>query len=246
MPLTALDIYKVLPKTNCGECGVPTCLAFAMQLATKKAAIDACPYATDDAKATLAGAAAPPIRLVSIGPASQCIVMGKETVLFRHEETFYHPTAIAVRVRIDRGPEELRAAFERVLAHGLDRVGQIRAASSWWPSRTRTATPGASPRLPRGRDRAGPRAHAHERLAGRAGGGAARIRGQPAAPLRGDGRQLGGDGRGGEGDRLPAGRSGAPTWTSWPTSPGGSPAWASTDLVIDSGARGLARRRSRT
>ena len=40
MPLTALDIYKVLPKTNCGECGVPTCLAFAMQLATKKAAID--------------------------------------------------------------------------------------------------------------------------------------------------------------------------------------------------------------
>ena len=68
MPLTALDIYKVLPKTNCGECGVPTCLAFAMQLATKKAAIDTCPYASDDAKATLAGAAAPPIRLVTIGP----------------------------------------------------------------------------------------------------------------------------------------------------------------------------------
>src|SRR3989304_5167316 len=62
MPLTALDIYKILPKTNCGECGVPTCLAFAMQLATKKAGIDACPYASDDAKATLAGAAAPPIR----------------------------------------------------------------------------------------------------------------------------------------------------------------------------------------
>ncbi len=125
MPLTALDIYKVLPKTNCGECGVPTCLAFAMQLATKKAAIDACPYATDDAKATLAGAAAPPIRLVSIGPEAQCIVMGNETVLFRHEETFYHPTAIAVRIRTDRSPEELRAAFERVVAMVYDRVGQF-------------------------------------------------------------------------------------------------------------------------
>ena len=125
MPLTALDIYKVLPKTNCGECGVPTCLAFAMQLATKKAAIDACPYATDDAKATLAGAAAPPIRLVSIGPEAQCIVMGNETVLFRHEETFYHPTAIAVRIRTDRSPEELRAEFERVLAMVYDRVGQF-------------------------------------------------------------------------------------------------------------------------
>ena len=124
MPLTALDIYKVLPKTNCGECGVPTCLAFAMQLATKKAAIDACPYATDDAKAALAGAAAPPIRLVSIGPEAQCIVMGNETVLFRHEETFYHPTGIAVRVRSDRSPEDLRAAFEKVLALVYDRVGQ--------------------------------------------------------------------------------------------------------------------------
>ncbi len=125
MALTALDIYKILPKTNCGECGVPTCLAFAMQLATKKAAIDACPYATDDAKATLAGAAAPPIRLVSIGPSEKCIVIGKETVLFRHEETFYHPTAIAVRIRVDRSPEELLAAFQRVVALQFDRVGQI-------------------------------------------------------------------------------------------------------------------------
>ena len=49
MPMTALDIYKVLPQTNCGDCGVPTCLAFAMQLATKKAGIDDCPHATDEA-----------------------------------------------------------------------------------------------------------------------------------------------------------------------------------------------------
>jgi acetyl-CoA decarbonylase/synthase complex subunit gamma len=124
MPLTALDIYKVLPKTNCGECGVPTCLAFAMQLATKKADIADCPYATDDAKAALAGAAAPPIRLVSIGPADQCVVMGKETVLFRHEETFYHPTAVAVRVRTDRPESELKAAFERIKSLVFDRVGQ--------------------------------------------------------------------------------------------------------------------------
>ena len=125
MPLTALDIYKILPKTNCGECGVPTCLAFAMQLATKKAAIDTCPYATDDAKATLAGAASPPIRLVTVGPTEKCIVMGKETVLFRHEETFYHPTAIAVRIPVDRSAEDLQAAFERVRALQFDRVGQI-------------------------------------------------------------------------------------------------------------------------
>ena len=124
MPMTALDIYRILPQTNCGDCGVPTCLAFAMQLATKKAAIDDCPHATDDAKAALAGAAAPPIRLVSVGPTEQCVVMGKETVLFRHEETFYHPTALAVRVRSDRAESELRAAFERIKGLVFDRVGQ--------------------------------------------------------------------------------------------------------------------------
>lgn len=124
MPLTALDIYKLLPKTNCGECGFPTCLAFAMQLATKKAAIDACPYASDDAKATLAGAAAPPIRLVAFGPAGRRIELGRETVLFRHEETFYHPPAIAVRLRVDRPPEELRAELQRAAALQFERVGQ--------------------------------------------------------------------------------------------------------------------------
>ena len=124
MPMTALDIYKVLPQTNCGDCGVPTCLAFAMQLATKKAGIDDCPHATDEAKTALAGAEAPPIRMVSVGPEAQCIVMGKETVLFRHEETFYHPTAIAVRIRSDKPEPELRAALERVKALVFDRVGQ--------------------------------------------------------------------------------------------------------------------------
>jgi acetyl-CoA decarbonylase/synthase complex subunit gamma len=125
MPLTALDIYKVLPKTNCGECGVATCLAFAMQLATKKADIEACPYATDDAKAALAGAAAPPIRKVEIGPVAQCVIMGNETVLFRHEETFYHPTTIAIRIRTGRGPAALDADIERVKAMVFDRVGQF-------------------------------------------------------------------------------------------------------------------------
>jgi acetyl-CoA decarbonylase/synthase complex subunit gamma len=122
--MTALDIYKVLPQTNCGDCGVPTCLAFAMQLATKKAGIDDCPHATDEAKSALSGAEAPPIRLVSIGPEAQCIVMGKETVLFRHEETFYHPTALAVRIRSDKPEDELRAALEQVKSLVFDRVGQ--------------------------------------------------------------------------------------------------------------------------
>ena len=50
MALSGLDIYKVLPKTNCRDCGYPTCLAFAMQLAKKAVSLDKCPHLTQEAK----------------------------------------------------------------------------------------------------------------------------------------------------------------------------------------------------
>ena len=43
MGLTGIQIFKLLPKTNCGECGSPTCLAFAMALAAGKAELEKCP-----------------------------------------------------------------------------------------------------------------------------------------------------------------------------------------------------------
>ena len=50
MALTGIQIFKLLPKTNCGDCGVPTCLAFAMSLAGGKAELTACPHVSDEAK----------------------------------------------------------------------------------------------------------------------------------------------------------------------------------------------------
>ncbi len=99
MGLTGLDIYKLLPKTNCGDCGSPTCLAFAMKLAAKQASLDSCPHASEEAKAALGAAARPPIRLVTIGTSEKKVEIGNETVLFRHQETFHHQSGIAVRVR---------------------------------------------------------------------------------------------------------------------------------------------------
>jgi acetyl-CoA decarbonylase/synthase complex subunit gamma len=122
--LTGLDIFKQLPKTNCGDCGVPTCLAFAMKLAQKQASLDQCPHVSEEAKAALAGASAPPIRLVTIGTDERKLAIGNETVLFRHEETFYHPTGLAVVVDGSLPEAELR---ERVKAAGeveFERVGR--------------------------------------------------------------------------------------------------------------------------
>jgi len=62
MALSGIQIYKLLPQTNCKECGFPTCLAFAMKLAAKQVELGACPYVSDASKKQLAESSAPPIR----------------------------------------------------------------------------------------------------------------------------------------------------------------------------------------
>ena len=98
MALTGIEIFKLLPKTNCGECGVPTCLAFAMSLAAGKAELSACPYVLDEAKEKLEEASAPPIRPVTIGVGEGAIKVGGETVLFRHEKRFENPPGLAILI----------------------------------------------------------------------------------------------------------------------------------------------------
>lgn len=99
MPLTGVQIYKLLPKTNCKECGFPTCLAFAMNLAAGKTELSQCPYVGEEAKAQLAAESAPPIRTVQIGTSGdKAVKVGGETVLFRHEKTFYNKTALALLI----------------------------------------------------------------------------------------------------------------------------------------------------
>ena len=124
MALTALDIFKHLPKTNCGKCGHPTCLAFAMQMAAKKVELTDCPEVTDEARAALEGASSPPIRLVTVGKGDGAVKIGNETVLFRHDETFYHPTGIAARIKDNLDDGALQAEINAVKALSFERVGQ--------------------------------------------------------------------------------------------------------------------------
>ncbi len=122
MALTGIQIFKLLPKTNCKECGYPTCLAFAMALASGKADLSSCPSVSDEAKEQLAEASAPPVRPIQIGAGDRSFKIGGETVLFRHEKTFLGPPGLGVLVtsHIDEGTltEKLRAwdafQFERV------------------------------------------------------------------------------------------------------------------------------------
>ncbi|MBU0970128.1 MAG: acetyl-CoA decarbonylase/synthase complex subunit gamma [Proteobacteria bacterium] len=123
MALTGIQIFKLLPKTNCKECGVPTCLAFAMNLASGKAELDACPYVSEDAKEKLAEASAPPIRPVALGKGVRKTTTGGETVLYRHEKTFFNPTVLAATVASDMDLAALDKTLNVYNAFQYERVG---------------------------------------------------------------------------------------------------------------------------
>jgi acetyl-CoA decarbonylase/synthase complex subunit gamma len=123
MALTGIQIFKLLPQTNCKECGVPTCLAFAMNLASGKAELDSCPYVSAEAREKLAEASAPPILPVEIGKGVRKVTVGGETVMYRHEKTFYNPTVIAVKVPSDIKDKELNAKLKKWNAFQYERVG---------------------------------------------------------------------------------------------------------------------------
>jgi len=123
MGMTGIQIFKLLPKTNCGECGVPTCLAFAMNLAAGKAELDKCPHVSEEAKEKLASESAPPIRPVTIGAGEAAFKVGGETVLFRHEKTFVNPPGLAALVSTDEADASVDGKIERFKGAQYDRVG---------------------------------------------------------------------------------------------------------------------------
>ncbi|GAB6886776.1 acetyl-CoA decarbonylase/synthase complex subunit gamma [Desulfothermus okinawensis JCM 13304] len=123
MGLTGIQIFKMLPGTNCKECGAATCLAFAMNLAAGKAELDQCPYVSDEAREKLAEASAPPVRPVAIGKGVRAVKIGGETVEYRHEKTFVGPTAIAALVNSDISEDELKDKLKVWNAFQYERVG---------------------------------------------------------------------------------------------------------------------------
>jgi acetyl-CoA decarbonylase/synthase, CODH/ACS complex subunit gamma len=123
MPLTGIQIYKLLPQTNCKDCGFPTCLAFAMKLAAKQVELTACPHVSEASKVQLAESAAPPIRLISLKANGNEVKAGNEVVMFRHEKTFYNKPGIFLRIGDDLSPEKIRSLAAQVDAYKANYVG---------------------------------------------------------------------------------------------------------------------------
>ena len=123
MALSGLEIYKLLPQTNCKDCDYPTCLAFAMKLAAKQAELKDCPHISEEAAEKLASASAPPIRLIELHGEDGKVEVGNETVMYRHEKTFYHKPGFFLRVRDDEDLDAVKAKVAEANAYSVDYVG---------------------------------------------------------------------------------------------------------------------------
>jgi acetyl-CoA decarbonylase/synthase, CODH/ACS complex subunit gamma len=125
LALSGLQIFKLLPKTNCKDCGFPTCMAFALQLAAGKAELSQCPSVTPAAAAELGAAAAPPVRKVTVGAGPLAVTLGEETVLYRHEKRFEHPPGFAILADDSVDDARFQELLDTFKAQEFDRVGQV-------------------------------------------------------------------------------------------------------------------------
>jgi acetyl-CoA decarbonylase/synthase, CODH/ACS complex subunit gamma len=124
MALSGLDIYKLLPKTNCRQCGLATCLAFAMQLAKKTLPIEKCPFISSSARETLESQALPPIKPVTLGTGERKFEIGNETVMFRHEEKFRNPAGVGFIIEDSLNDAQIKGRLSRINEFKFERVGQ--------------------------------------------------------------------------------------------------------------------------
>ena len=122
MALKGLDIFKLTPKTNCKECGSPTCMAFAMKVAQGAVEISKCPHMSEEALATLSEATAPPMKTIKVGTGEAEYTLGGGTVLYRHEKTFVSKTRYAAAISCcDENMDAKLAELKKV---DYERIGE--------------------------------------------------------------------------------------------------------------------------
>ena len=124
MALKGLDIFKLSPKKNCKECGSPTCMAFSMKVAQGAVDISACPYFSEEAKATLSEATAPPMKTIKVGTGDNELTLGGETVLQRHEKTLVSRTRYAVSLCNCMNEATIEAKLAAIPTVDYERIGE--------------------------------------------------------------------------------------------------------------------------
>ncbi|TYC87910.1 acetyl-CoA decarbonylase/synthase complex subunit gamma [Acetobacterium wieringae] len=125
MAVKGLDIFKLTPKSNCKECGFPTCMAFSMKAATGGVPIEKCPYISEESKELLSEATAPPMKSIKVGSGETEKTLGGETVLFRHEKTLVNKNLFAVELSDAMSDAEIDAACAKIMKVNYERISEM-------------------------------------------------------------------------------------------------------------------------
>ena len=126
--ISPIDVYKLLPKTNCKECGEENCMAFATKLVNREAMLENCPPLLEEKnKETyqkIWDILKPPMREITIGTGENSSKVGGQIVMYRHEFTYYNPTPIAIDVTDEMNAKELEKRIKRIENFTFQYIGR--------------------------------------------------------------------------------------------------------------------------
>ncbi|KKN39358.1 hypothetical protein LCGC14_0744270 [marine sediment metagenome] len=123
-----LEIYALLDKSNCKDCGYDTCMAFATDILERKVLVSDCSHLMQDSKQAknrkkLISVITPPQKPVTFGVGEREALIGGEEVLMRHQLTFYNKTAICIEVADD--DTELEEIVNYLTKVRIERIGEV-------------------------------------------------------------------------------------------------------------------------
>ncbi len=127
--ISPLDVYKLLPRTNCKECGEENCMAFATRVVNRELSLESCTPLLDEEKykknyQKLWDMLKPLVRRIVIGSGENAVSIGGEFVMYRHEFTYYNPTAIAIDVSDEMTIEEISERVKQIQDFEFNYIGQ--------------------------------------------------------------------------------------------------------------------------
>ncbi len=124
MQVTAMEIYRLLPKTNCAKCGEASCMAFATKLSDKETDLELCTQLAADEMEKLENLLSPAVREITIGKGEKAMILGGDEVLYRYELTYYNQTPLVIDVNDNMDEEALNERIKIIEATEFERTGE--------------------------------------------------------------------------------------------------------------------------
>ncbi len=126
--VSPMEIYRLLPGTNCKECGEVTCMAFASALIEREKAVEDCKPLDEDKykekRQNLIEMMTPPVKEITIGTGEKACKIGGEEVMYRHELTFFNQAAFIIDIHDEMADEEIAERVNRINQFKMERIGQ--------------------------------------------------------------------------------------------------------------------------